>query len=485
MQISQLPAKWFKPFAADDPNKVELPLTSADPTRASQSAGFPPMTMQPPESGGVPPQGEDFNGGMNQVARIVWWRGLAGGAFAFDNTWATNAAINGYPQGAKIATADLQGEWINTADNNTVNPDTTGTNWVPGFNYGSTSLAGLTNANVTLTPAQAAKPILRLAGTLTGNIQIIFPNWVMEWVIINNCTGAFTVTCKTAAGSGIVVSQGGGSQIVWGDGTNLNGLSGNSASPLLVGTPTLSTHAAQFGQTSGRLLRKLVYKLVAGVLNVSVNGGAFTTVGASTYVPGSAMSFCIAKVQGAGASGAGCSLPSAGNVNCGSPGGAGSYGESLFTLAQIGASQAITVGLGGVATVGGNGAAGGSSSLGSLLTAPGGIPGTQTGNAAPPVVQGNGNFSTAPTGANLLSVRGTGGTVTMAPSGGAANGSIAGNGGLSVFGPGGSGPAGNNSGISAVNFGTGGSGSVTNNGFGGNSAGGAGGDGIIIIEEYA
>lgn len=252
MQNSQLPAKWFKPFAADDANKVEIPVTTPDPTRASQSAGFPPLTMQPPESGGVPPQGEDFNGAMNQVARFVWWA-LAGGALPFDGTWAANANIGGYPQGAQVAAADLLGSWLSTADNNTNNPDTVGTGWVPGYAYGSTALTGLASSNVTLTPAQAAKSTITLAGTLTANVQVILPPWLKSWAIVNNCTGAFTVTCKTAAGAGVVISQGGGSQVVWGDGVNLLALGGNSATPLLVGPGTLTTHAVQRGQFPAQL----------------------------------------------------------------------------------------------------------------------------------------------------------------------------------------------------------------------------------------
>lgn len=218
MQNSQLPLKWYKPFAADDSAKVEIPVTTSDPERASQSLGFPPLTMQPPESGGVPPQGEDFNGAMNQIARIAWWL-LAGGALPFDNAWATNANIVGYPRGAAVDAADLQGEWISTADNNTNNPDTVGTGWVPGYAYGATTVA-MAAANTTLTPAQAAKSIIIITGVLTANVQLIFPSWVRTWTIVNNATGNFSVTCKTAAGSGVVAPPQ-ASSTVWGDGTNL------------------------------------------------------------------------------------------------------------------------------------------------------------------------------------------------------------------------------------------------------------------------
>lgn len=263
MQNSQLPLKWYKPFASDDSAKVEIPVTTADPTRASQSAGFPPLTMQPPESGGVPPQGEDFNGAMNQVARVAWWL-LAGGALPFDAAWAGNANIVGYPQGATVASADLQGDWISTADNNTNNPDTVGTGWVPGYNYGSTAVA-VTVADVTLTPAQAAKPILIVSGAMTAARSLIVPAWSKSWIIVNNTTGGFALTIKTAAGAGVVVSQGGGTQVVWGDGVNLIALTGNSATPLLVGTATQNTQATQLGQFKTQTLASSVATAVTSV----------------------------------------------------------------------------------------------------------------------------------------------------------------------------------------------------------------------------
>jgi len=462
MQNSQLPAKWLKPFAADDPNKVELPLTSPDPTRASQSAGFPPLTMQPPESGGVPPQGEDFNGAMNQVARFVWWA-LAGGALPFDNIWATNAAINGYPSGGRVTTADLQGEWISTADNNTVNPDTVGTNWVPGFNYGATSLTGLAGTNVTLTPAQAAKPIIRLAGTLTANIQIIFPNWAMEWLIVNNCTGAFTVTCKTAAGSGIVVSQGGGTQIVQGDGTNLNGLGGNSASPLLVGPATLSSHAMQLGQALGRLVN----------IQVLTASGTYTRTAGATQG--------IVQLYGAGAGGSGSVTTSSTQVSMGRGGGSGAYGMHYF--ASLPATQAYTIGAGGSPGSAGGGAGGaGGDTIWGTLTAPG-APATAAALAyTPPAVESGGLGAAVATGCNLVNSAGA----PAWPSQGLTTSSIIGGAGASNGLGGGANPRISSSaaGLAATTRGTGG-GSGTNGASTAGQIGGSGGNGLIIVYEYA
>lgn len=251
---------------------------------------------------------------------------------------------------------------------------------------------------------------------------------------------------------------------------------------LQVGPATKSQHALQLGQAIGRLLRKLVYMRVGGVQMVSINGGAFTATGAGTYVPGSTMSFCIVKVQGASGAGGGPTLPSAGNVSLGSPGAGGAYGESLYTLAQIGASQAITVGLAGAKVVGGAGGNGGASSFGSFLTSPGGVGGGVLNNQVPPTAAGNGNVAAA-TGANLFQINGLGGYPALATSA-SAGGNVGGVGGSSAFGPGVTGGT-NAAGTDSQNFGVGGSGAVINNGFGGNTAGGGGFGGIVTVEEFA
>lgn len=218
------PAKFLVPFAQNDSSRVELPVTTSDATRASQSLGFPPATMQPPEAGGVPPQGEDFNGALNQIARIAWWM-MLGGRFSFDGVFAAATQIGGYPKGALLLGADALGEWINTTDNNTANPDTTtdptGAGYVPGYQYGVTAFTGLAGGTMTLTNAQAAKRVITLAGTLTSALTIIVPTWQTGWTVFNNTTGAFAATIKTAGGSGVAIPQNGLGTRVRGDGTNI------------------------------------------------------------------------------------------------------------------------------------------------------------------------------------------------------------------------------------------------------------------------
>lgn len=75
-------------------------------------------------------------------------------------------------------------------------------------------------ANVVLSALQAQMRVLVLTGALTANISLIFPASSGSWIVRNLTTGAFTVTCKTAAGTGVAVSQG-SNNAVFGDGTNV------------------------------------------------------------------------------------------------------------------------------------------------------------------------------------------------------------------------------------------------------------------------
>ena len=72
----------------------------------------------------------------------------------------------------------------------------------------------------TLSDADARNAVLKLTGVLTGNRNLIVPTRDMFFVIHNTTTGAFTMTVKTAAGSGVVVEQGFKSWLYC-DGTNV------------------------------------------------------------------------------------------------------------------------------------------------------------------------------------------------------------------------------------------------------------------------
>lgn len=123
MQLSQLPVKTQLPFAATG-SRNTIPVASQQattPGAASFTDGFPPQTMQPIESGGTPPFGQDFNGVFFHTTSLTRWFS-AGGPMMFDAAFA--AAIGGYPMGARLTSAASPNVlWISTIDNNSNNPD--------------------------------------------------------------------------------------------------------------------------------------------------------------------------------------------------------------------------------------------------------------------------------------------------------------------------------------------------------------------------
>ena len=81
------------------------------------------------------------------------------------------------------------------------------------------SVAG--SATVTLSAIEAGNAMLDLTGVITANIAVVVPlSPTRAWIVFNNTTNAFTVTVKTAAGSGVLVTQGKRS-LVYCDGTNV------------------------------------------------------------------------------------------------------------------------------------------------------------------------------------------------------------------------------------------------------------------------
>jgi hypothetical protein len=82
----------------------------------------------------------------------------------------------------------------------------------------SKSVAGSSDA--TLTAAEARCAVLNFTGILTGDIDVIVPNGPQEWTVTNNTTGSFSLTVKTSAGTGVVITQGAVHQVL-ADGTNV------------------------------------------------------------------------------------------------------------------------------------------------------------------------------------------------------------------------------------------------------------------------
>lgn len=218
MQLIDAPDKLVLPFAGMGA-KNTIPVDSQIGIvggAASLTDGFPPLTRTPLIAGGVPPSGLDMNGILFEISDITRWAN-AGGGYPYDSNFATDSNVGGYPKGSRVLRSDGQGYWINTVDDNATNPESSGVGWVPDFAAGVTAVT-MTNANVTLTALQYGKPIIIVSGLLTANLNLIFPDLAKTWTIINNTTGAFSITCKTAAGTGVTVQA---VKNIVGDGTNI------------------------------------------------------------------------------------------------------------------------------------------------------------------------------------------------------------------------------------------------------------------------
>lgn len=221
MQSTNIPSKIPLPFAnsAGSGYKNTIPVASQigiTNGKASFTDGFPPLTFQGISSGGVPPFGADFNGILNEITAIQQWQ-EAGGFFPYDSAFATT--IGGYPKGAILQSANGSGLWVSISENNVTNPDAGGAGWESLAFNGSQSIS-ITSADVTLTQLQSAYPILIISGAMTGNHNLILPTVTGEWIVQNDTTGSFTITAKTASGTGVVLAQG-QSTYIYCDGANI------------------------------------------------------------------------------------------------------------------------------------------------------------------------------------------------------------------------------------------------------------------------
>lgn len=236
--------------------------------------------------------------------------------------------------------------------------------------------------------------------------------------------------------------------------------------------------------SGGSLIRTTIYTHNGTSQLISVDGSTPTTSGANSFTPHPRAIRQREKVQGAGGGGGGGATTNQNTLSATGGGQGGGYAEALRQSTAI---SAVTVGVGGAggpANSSGFGASGGASSLGSLISAPGGV-GSQSQPSAQSAagIFGGTALGAAPSGGNLLTVRGGPGFYGLQLAG-LAPAALGGAGGNSMFGTGPSFTNSTSAITDAINYGTGGSGAATYpNGTG--RAGGRGANGIIIIEEYA
>jgi hypothetical protein len=218
--------------------------------------------------------------------------GTISGGTLTGSTLAGSIAITGTATAATQAAADNSTKLATTA-------------YVYQANAGVATVA-TTGGGTTLTAAQYGVPLILVTGALTSAATLVMPN-NGGWIISNRTSGAFSLTVKTASGTGVTIAQG-YSQTVVADGTNvvmsvtdftgatlqgnitnsgtINGgtLGGTvtAAGTLNIsGTATANTQAA--GDNSTKLATTgYVYQTTSGVATVATTGGG-TTLTAAQY----------------------------------------------------------------------------------------------------------------------------------------------------------------------------------------------------------
>ncbi|HBU4427182.1 TPA: hypothetical protein MCY21_003795 [Klebsiella pneumoniae] len=188
------------------------------------------------------------------------------------------------------------------------------------------------------------------------------------------------------------------------------------------------------------------------------------------------------RALGAGAGSSAAPATDARQVSISNGGGAGAYAEGIYDVSAL-SSATVTIGSGGVGgtAISPYGGDGGTTSVGTLISAPGGKAGLPAGPAIPPFQPVANTNSNSPTGWNIIGTSGSGSEAAVAVSTSYAAGSRGAN---SQLGVGGSVPAINTPANTGGGYGSGASG-CSNGVSQPLNPGASGRDGVVIIEEYA
>lgn len=208
-----------------------------------------------------------------------------------------------------------------------------------------------------------------------------------------------------------------------------------------------------------------------------LNTQIFATSG--TYTPTAGTTKCRVTCIGGGGSGGGAAATGASQGSVGGGGGAGNYQQATFAVAAV-TGQTVTVGAGG-ATSSAAGNPGGTSSIGSAITATGGGGGGVGLAVALPVCAAGGSGATSGTGGQIGGAGGSGGLGVLLAAGNGQGGT----GGSSALSGGGPGPTSSGNGNQGAAAGAGGSGAMNSLPSLGAKSSGSGAAGIVIIEEFA
>ena len=245
--------------------------TSSPSASALAGAGLKAITTTLNQAAPTTLLSADYTLTSSDRARVLVWNGGAGtftmpSAVTAGNDWFFDARNSG-SGGLTIAPAG--GELINGQASLVFNPGdsarilTDGTSFYTigygqsatfAFDYVSISLTGQPSP-YTLTGTNLNRIAYQFSGVLTANMQIIVPNTIQQYWVRNTTTGAYSLTVKTSAGTGIAVVQN-GAAILYCDGTNVvEADTNNLSTPIAIaqggtGATTAGTALINLGGTS-------------------------------------------------------------------------------------------------------------------------------------------------------------------------------------------------------------------------------------------
>jgi hypothetical protein len=123
---------------------------------------------------------------------------------------------------------------------------------------GGVAQISLASADVTLSTAQNRNPVIEVTGTLPADRNLVVKTQTKAFWIKNSTSGAYTVTVKTSAGTGVDVPQGEW-RLLYCDGTNVETITGSLASydevtSALLGADSVDANALATGSVTADAL---------------------------------------------------------------------------------------------------------------------------------------------------------------------------------------------------------------------------------------
>lgn len=131
--------------------------------------------------------------------------------------------------------------------------------------------------DVTLTSSECSNKVMTFTGLLTANINVIVTNTVSVYYVLNNTSGAFTLTIKTAAGTGAAIQQG-THDIVVCDATNVARAVTNTAATTAFAAGSVASPSITFvGNTNTGVYSPTTNQV--GISAGATNSAIFTNIG--------------------------------------------------------------------------------------------------------------------------------------------------------------------------------------------------------------